>query len=314
MLNQSHKMLEIIVIDDGSPDKLFEIVEAFTEIDNRVKFIRQDNSGASGARNSGLEKASGDYIFFLDSDDWIEPYTIELLLKKAITEDADVVMPDRYTKISLEGKITEEALFIDYDKYKTVSDFVVNIIIGRGRAWRVSSVLYKSHFIKEYTIRFPEGHTAEDVIFNLEVLSKVDRLAFVSKPTLNVNKRKDSVTATYHSNLFETYLLIDKKAQEYIKEVEYNEISGNIAVDSLLCRNIVFLIRNEMSSCNKKTFTEKVKRINHILNTNRVKNAFNQNKFIYPYWNSKIKVYYVVLMRNLIKYNLKFLAILLAMI
>lgn len=314
VLDQTYTNLEVIVIDDGSPDNLYKIVEKYARLDSRIKLIRQENRGAAASRNHGLRKSRGDYIIFVDSDDYLEPNAIELLVNKISTENADVVMPDRYTKVGLDGKKSEELLFTNYKKYKTVEDFVVNIIIGQGRAWRVSSVLYDANIIRNYNIKFPEGHIAEDVVFNLEFLSNANKISFLEYPTLNVNKRPDSVTGTYHENILDTYILIDEKAKEYIKKTGYDIKYGEIAVNSLMCRNVILLIDSEMSTKNTKPFKDKVKKIYLILNMTRIKESFKQKQFILPYWNSSIKIYYVVLMRILIKCRLKFGAILLALI
>lgn len=314
ILNQTYDNFEVIVIDDGSPDDLYKIVEKYGESDARIQLIRQKNKGASEARNRGLNKAIGDYTFFVDSDDWIEPDAVELFVSKATDTNADVVMPDRFTKVYEDGKRNEEMLYVDSTKTDNVADFVVNTIIGRGRAWRVSSVLYRTSIIKKHEIKFPKGHTAEDMMFNLEFLSKANKISFISYPTLNVNKRNDSVTATYQSNLLETFLLIDKKSKGYIEEVGYDKVHGNIAVDSLLCRNIILLIGSEMSNKNKIKFRVKLENIYSILKIERVRVAFKQKHFIKPYWNSNIKIYYVILMRSLIKHKFKSIAILLAML
>lgn len=311
VLHQTHGNIEVIVVDDGSQDALYKVVEKYVVMDDRVELIRQDNKGAAGARNTGLKKAKGDYIFFLDSDDWIETNTIELLVKKAQTQNSDIVMPDRYTKVKLNGKKSVEYLFIDYERYDTIPDFVVNIIIGQGRAWRVTSVLYRADIIRNHKIEFPLGYTAEDVVFNLKFLSRASKISFLREPTLNVVKRKDSVTSTYKSNKIKTYLLIDKKAREYVKEIRYDHPCGIIAVNSLLCRNIVVLILSEMSPKNKKGLNEKIKIVNSILDLDKVKRAFEQEEFIYPYWNSKTKIYYVRLIRWLISHDFECIAILL---
>src|SRR5699024_1019810 len=160
----------------------------------------------------------------------------------------------------------------------------------------------------------PEGYTAEDIIFNLSFLSNAKKISFIRYSTLNVNKRTDSITATYREDLFEIYLFIDKKSEEYVKKTKYNKKHGNIAINSLLCRNIILLITSEMSKRNIKEFKEKKEEVYDILENNRVQESFRQDQFIKPYWNSSLKTHYVILMRFLIKYKLKRSVILLAII
>ncbi len=91
ILNQSLKALEVILVDDGSPDGCPKLCDDLAEQDARVKVIHQENGGVSSARNAGLAVASGEYIGFIDADDWIEPDMYEVLLKKMLEEEVDVV-------------------------------------------------------------------------------------------------------------------------------------------------------------------------------------------------------------------------------
>ena len=91
VVNQTYSKLEILVIDDGSPDESGAIAEEYAASDNRVKVIHRENGGLSAARNTGLKPATGEYIFFLDSDDWIKENTIETLLRMAEVDNADIV-------------------------------------------------------------------------------------------------------------------------------------------------------------------------------------------------------------------------------
>ena len=90
--NQTYKNLEILLVDDGSTDNSGTICDNFSKNDNRLKVFHKKNGGLSDARNYGIERATGSYIMFIDSDDWIENDTIELLLDKTIEEKSDIVV------------------------------------------------------------------------------------------------------------------------------------------------------------------------------------------------------------------------------
>ena len=103
VLCQTYRNIEVILVDDGSPDSSGDICDKYALRDNRVKVIHQDNGGVSVARQVGMENANGEYTIHVDSDDWIEPTMIEELLFKAIEDNADMVICD-YVKESLKNK------------------------------------------------------------------------------------------------------------------------------------------------------------------------------------------------------------------
>ncbi len=99
VINQTYNNLEIIVVDDESPDNAYLIVEKYAASDNRVRMIRQKNMGLSGARNTGLLNCNGEYIIFLDSDDRLVVDAVEHLLSEATQNEADIVFADRFIKV-----------------------------------------------------------------------------------------------------------------------------------------------------------------------------------------------------------------------
>lgn len=312
VVNQTYKNLEVIIVNDGSPDKCGEIAEEYSSLDKRVRVIHKENGGLSSARNAGMEEAKGHYICFTDSDDWINSDAISSLVAKAVKEKSDIVMPDRFNKVFQSGTKREELLFTQYEGLDSVEDFVIDIIVAKGRAWRATSVLYKTEIIKDNNIEFPIGYTAEDIVFNLDYLSKVNKLSVIREATLNVNKRNDSITASYRSNFPEIALFIDEQIERFISSNVSDIEKANLARDSLLRRNIILFITLEMSKKNNKTYEESRKRIYSVLNMTRVSEAFSRNEFIQPYWNSKLKIYYTVFMDYLIKNNFRSASIILS--
>ena len=104
IIGQTYHILEIILIDDGSPDRCGEICDEYAAKDPRIHVIHQQNAGLSAARNAGLDIASGDYIMFVDSDDWVEKNTCETVLMIAQQQQADIVCYG-YNEVSSSGKI-----------------------------------------------------------------------------------------------------------------------------------------------------------------------------------------------------------------
>ena len=106
ILNQTHSNLEVILVDDGSPDGSGALCDEFAKQDSRVQVIHKDNGGLSDARNAGLSIARGDYVTFVDSDDWIEPDAYEAMLALAEESGAQLVCAGRYDEDETTGQIT----------------------------------------------------------------------------------------------------------------------------------------------------------------------------------------------------------------
>ncbi len=239
VLNQTYNNVEIIVVDDGSKDNSYSIIKENYESNEKVKILKKDNGGASTARNMGLEYAAGDYITFLDSDDFFDSDAIRTLVDRIDAGDADIAIPNSYYEIRLNGNTSLKKLFDLNGKKIPARYFSEEIIIKQGTAWRCSSVLYKADIIKANEIRFYEGVTAEDYIFNLSYFKYINNASIVTKPTLYVQKRVGSVTATYKDTMFDLYLLLDRVAYDYLTFIGHSEKEARDLSDMLLLRNMV---------------------------------------------------------------------------
>lgn len=186
LINQSYNNLEILLIDDGSSDKSGDICEQYQKKDPRIKVFHKINGGLSDARNYGLKHAAGDYIFFVDSDDWIELDSIEKLLKYAQKVNADIVCYgiNDYVGENIETKrgssecklITgKEALYLLVEKGDDVG------IV----AW---NKLYKKKLFEN--IEFEKGKINEDVFFTPKIISFAERVGIINYYGYNYVKNR----------------------------------------------------------------------------------------------------------------------------
>lgn len=161
IVNQTYKNIEIICVDDGSQDNSIDILREYKAKDNRVKVIRQENKGVSVARNIGLENISGKYLMFVDSDDWIEPNTIEELYNLAEKENSDIIISGLiFENIQENTKI-----------YKIPGSS--NWLSKDNLLGSIPNKFHKVEIIKKNNIQFePNIKMSEDFLFNIEVLSK----------------------------------------------------------------------------------------------------------------------------------------------
>lgn len=191
VLNQTFTDFELILVDDGSPDRCPAICDEAAERDARVRVIHQANQGLSAARNAGIEAARGAWLSFVDSDDYIAPHFCEKLYQTAQRTNADCVMCS-VQNVDESGKLIDSALMRVADEVKTGREVLRKI--GRDdvtpylTAW---NKLYRRKLFN--TLRYPAGRQNEDVFVFVELFCQVQRAACVAEPLYFYRKRIDSI-------------------------------------------------------------------------------------------------------------------------
>lgn len=191
VLNQTFTDFELILVDDGSPDRCPAICDEAAERDARVRVIHQANAGLSAARNAGIEAAHGVWLSFVDSDDYIAPQFYEKLYQTAQRTDADCVMCS-VQNVDESGKPIDSALMRVADEVKTGREVLRKI--GRDdvtpylTAW---NKLYRRKLFN--TLRYPAGRQNEDVFVFAELFCQVQRAVCVAEPLYFYRKRIGSI-------------------------------------------------------------------------------------------------------------------------
>lgn len=191
VLNQTFTDFELILVDDGSPDRCPAICDEAAERDARVRVIHQANQGLSAARNAGIEAARGAWLSFVDSDDYIAPQFYEKLYQTAQRTDADCVMCS-VQNVDESGKPIDSALMRVADEVKTGREVLRKI--GRDdvtpylTAW---NKLYRRKLFN--TLRYPAGRQNEDVFVFAELFCQVQRAVCVAEPLYFYRKRIGSI-------------------------------------------------------------------------------------------------------------------------
>lgn len=178
VINQTYKNLEIIIVNDGTKDNSMKIVGEYLS-DERIKVINKENGGLSSARNKGMEDVNGEYTYFLDSDDWLELNTIEILVKN-LEENLDIIGANFYLfdEIKKEKKVSN--LKVTYEKIEEGKYFLLDeaeIVV-----W---NKLYKTSFLKENRIIFLENIVHEDEDFTFKCYMKAKKIKYISNITYN---------------------------------------------------------------------------------------------------------------------------------
>lgn len=192
IITQSYRNLEIILVDDGSTDNSGKICDAYSKTDDRIRVIHKPNGGLSAARNTGIELATGQFIAFVDGDDWIDTTLCESMIKLAERYEADLVAC-RYrciycnsVKDDSTDRVTvfEEPFSMLIQYLKEDESFLI-----QHAAW---NKLYRRDLLG--TERFPVGRWYEDVVFSAKILSRVQTGVYLDKALYNyVCEREDSI-------------------------------------------------------------------------------------------------------------------------
>lgn len=174
IVDQTYKNLEIILVDDGSPDNCPAMCDDWAAKDSRIRVIHKENGGFSSARNAGLDTATGDYIQFVDSDDWILPDMTAALVSCAIKENADVVRCGYYEHVDgdMQANCTNSRTYCP--EYNKLVIDIMNDGLMSGAVW---NKLYKRSVLDG--IRFRPGYS-EDILFNYCVIQKKPKMVYIT--------------------------------------------------------------------------------------------------------------------------------------
>lgn len=195
LINQTLENIEIILVDDGSPDNCGNICDDYAKKDSRIKVIHKKNGGLATARQAGLNIVTGEYYTVCDSDDWVEPYAYETLYKKAKETNADIVISNHYINYP-NGKQIESPTYeyISQDKY------ILDIMYHKASA-NTWNKLFKVSTISRYDINYEMGiNLGEDALFLYKLLLHPLKISTIYKPyyhyhrDINSNSYTNNVT------------------------------------------------------------------------------------------------------------------------
>lgn len=225
IINQTYKNIEIILIDDGSTDESLDICKRYANNDKRIIIIEQENFGVSCARNKGIEIAKGDYITFVDSDDWIEKGFIETLYNEAKEKEADVTMCG-YNRVIGQSK---EKIYIKGEKQCfDANDYSIKVLNPQTGFGFCHMKLIKRQCIDK--VRFNETLTVgEDALFNMQIAKNIDKAILLEKRLYNYRINEKSVVKKFDHNYVQKYLKFIQEIQSYLFQGknETNEIKAN---------------------------------------------------------------------------------------
>ncbi len=255
VINNTLSDIEIIIVNDGSTDNSSKIIAKYQKKDKRIKVINQENCGLGSARNKGLEKAMGEYIAFIDSDDWIEKDMLEFMYNHAFEKKSDIVI------------CSYKNIYNHKEEVNIIPDQIINDTIA-GKNSRIFNIfsawckIYKRDFLNKSKVKFVEDKVwYEDFSFSVKLLSMTTKIDIINKPLYNYVIRNNSIMNNFKimKNLDLLLVFDDVKSffehkhcyQDFAYELEY------LAIDNILISGITRIIRANGEQKNKKEVISK---------------------------------------------------------
>ncbi len=221
---QTHDDFEIICVNDGSSDRSLEILKAFAEKDERIQFVSQENAGQSAARNRGLDMATGDYVMFLDSDDFMHPQTLEAAVHFA-EKNESVLTTFLYEKEENPGELKARG-YEKYDVEQLPSLLRCNVMPYTSPEsrpfleWVVTTTLFKRDIFD--TFRFKEGMYYEDTLMLMSILRDNPRTTILPIPFYKYRVNPKSTTnVTFSEKHLRSYHTLLTELHEYYADEKH---------------------------------------------------------------------------------------------
>lgn len=294
LVNQTLEDIEIIIVNDGSKDSSIDIVKEYAKKYGNIKIYEKENGGLSDARNYGLQFATGKYIAFLDSDDYVDLNLYKRMYEKVKTEDSDMVECNFYWVYDKKNKKDIG------QKYKGQKEMFEK---ARVVAW---NKLYKKEVLDKAKVQFPKGLRYEDVEFFYKLIPYIESVSFVKEPLIYYVQRKQSIVNTQNEKTKDIFTVLENVIAYYKEHnlyEEYKEVIEYTYVRLLLCSSFKRMCKIKDKDIRKKLLNETWINLNEkfpnwkenkILNTNldnKKRYMLSVNRFTYRIYSRLYRVF-----------------------
>lgn len=289
IINQTYENLEIILIDDGSTDKSGKICDEFKNNDERIIVEHILNNGVSNARNTGLNLAKGNWVVFVDSDDWLDNQFCEKLYKNALSNSNIDIICSGYKRV-----YTDKEEIIKCEKEKIIYDahqFLIKLLNVQNGYGFCHMKLIKRNCINN--IRFNKDiKVGEDALFNMQLTKNIKKVMILGEPLYNYRFNENSVVRKYDDNYANNYLYAMEQTKNYLQQ-EYKN-------DQLIAKNfynyvsyhiLLIAVNYCFNKANKKNIFEQIKVLKNICNNEIFKKAIKNSTYIDLSYTRKITLF-----------------------
>lgn len=226
VLNQTYTNFELIIINDGSTDQSLEICNEFHQLDNRIILINQVNKGIASSRNSGLNMVTGEYIYWIDSDDWIDEDTLEILYHNINKYSSDIAVCGYTEEFDSYKKVFRDDGTI---KILNKSDFFERIILDDDIKSYLWDKLYKKEIFDN--LRFPEQRYFEDYSIFYKIAYKINRIVLINNAKYHYRQHNNSICRVSNPKKeYDFYLAIREKMDFLSANTELKELNDRYKI------------------------------------------------------------------------------------
>ncbi len=278
LLSQTLQDIEIVVVDDGSTDESGKVCDEYAAKDNRIQVIHQENQGVAVARNTALSAANGEWITFVDADDWCEAGMCEEILARAQKTECEILIFTNYA-VKPDQKIARNQFFAqDIDRFddKLKNEAELKTMVRShpdfsfqppenmmGGTW---CKLIRHDFLKRTGIRFePELVRSQDIIFYLNLFEQAGKIAYYDRPLYYYRYSADSVSKRYRENAYQIFLIVLSKQKEFIQKYQKPQIFQEVYAKGVMVTVGTCMRTDFMHELNPEGFPKKCARVRDMI-------------------------------------------------
>lgn len=239
VVKQTYDPCEVIVVDDGSTDESVEIMRKYEEEYPNIKVYRKSNGGVSSARNYGLARAAGEYVTFVDSDDFVDASFAQELVAKAKKEKADVVICGHLSYYY--GKFRKDYQIVE-PQNRNQKELLHEFFTKQNCAHIIVTKLFRTELLRENNIWFEEGRLYEDMLFSFDVICAAKKFSFLEKSLYTYWRHTGSLSVDTSLRKFEDYEYGITKILQHMENME---------LDSSIARDISLWMKSNLVSLTK---------------------------------------------------------------
>lgn len=275
IVNQTFKDIEIILVDDGSPDNCPAICDEYADKDSRIKVVHKQNGGLMSARQAGLRAAAGEYVGFVDGDDYIEPDMYEHFADSISKYHPDMLLCEFYYSHTDKKEVSTQNLSKEYFSKNELEKDIYPAMLFNGSYYYFGiqpccwSKVYKKELLeKKLYLVDTKIKMGEDAAFTYPCLLDAQSLCYINKPLYNYRVIDESMSNAYDADMDKTILIPYQILKSCFAEYKYDFLDNQL--NNYLFYLLNIFIRNEISKSNKNSFAERLTKLKKFVSDDEI--------------------------------------------